>query len=388
MIKVLTCDGDGTLQLPSPTTKAIEFAGRLEDIGVNLTAASNSPQSIVRGRFSRSAIESPDIIVTPETVGAKKPSPKFIDYIIDHYEVERNQVAYLGDNKETDIFCAINSGILPIAAHYSEDANRLDYGLPVHSIEGLWLYLYLMGTRTEPYFGWDSQQDYVHEVSINSRALLGQHDWITDDLKTVLKDGKDIYIGDQNHSLRALLSYYLVTQCFLSGIVHDTDIISVYPGHEKGSLNSTMERFCEILNRIFRYKFKPDLFIRHEDAPESKSSGPRRIEDQLRTLHINPEYRGNINCSNVLLFDDFTTSGKSFEAARLILDQAGVNKVTCLAMAKYRATQAAADVSQDWDPFSPFDPSTSRIREGTYRGNFNNSVDHHFQKIFEYYQNK
>ena len=381
MIKVLICDGDGTLQLPSVSDEMVRFVEWLRSKDIKLVVASNSTKSEVMSRFSSSALTAPNLIVTPSDVGARKPSPDFVESITDHYNVERNEVAYLGDNTKTDMLCAVNGKVLPLAAEYSDDARNIKYGLPIYNVEGLIRYFNLMATQGEPYFGWKIRKNIFLGLDVNVSALIGQHSKFTNDLKIVLKEGKDVKHNHKNYSLRTLLSYYLITQCFLSGLVHQADIITVYPGHRKDETNPTMEYFCNILRLIFRKKFIPNLIIRHRKAPQSKKQSNRDIRDQLRTIHINPDYKEALKESTVMVFDDFTTSGRSFEAARLMLKQAKVSKVLSVAMAKYRLRHYIVETLDSWDPFRPFNIESLNIFDSEkYYGSSSPEPDDYFYK--------
>lgn len=59
------------------------------------------------------------------------------------------------------------------------------------------------------------------------------------------------------------------------------------------------------------------------------------IAAQARTVRINPKYRGRLTGKTVIVFDDFTTDGKSIEWARILLSNAGATQVIALTVGKY-----------------------------------------------------
>jgi len=383
MIKVVISDGNGTLQLPNPSDEMKNLIVQLLSKGVKIAVASNSNKTSIKQRFKKAGLPEPCIIVTPEDLGnKKKPAPDFIYKVRDTAQVKLNEIVYIGDDDRTDILCAINARILPIAAVYSPSKKSLNYGLPFDKVEDLQDYLFTFGMQGN-YFGW-----IYSSSSTDVRALIGDHTGLTETLKKVLKEQKDIEIGSTRKiSVRNLLFLYLITQCYLSGLIINIDWITIYPGHSQNSLNSTLHQYSESITRIFREKFVPDLILRHKDAPESKFQGKKRnIFDQFMTIKINSKYQKKIQGKSILVLDDFTTSGYSLETARCMLLKAGAQSVTCLAIAKFRRTYSMANVRKNWNPFEPCFLDKKDITVSNVIGQSNDLADRYFKKqIWNFY---
>lgn len=394
MIKVVICDGEGTLGLglPPPSseirTQIRDLLESLGSLGMKLAVASNRTKAVVQQRFRREGLQLPDFTVTPRDVGKRKPSPVFVYRIQELADVELCEMVYLGDDDRTDAFCAINAHVLPFAAQYSESDTPRRYGLPVLEPKEFGDYLSTFGRQNEPYFGWRYAATCADtNTAIDFRVLLGDHSWVTEILKGVLKDQQDLRVGPRRVSVRWLLFHYLVSQCYLSGLTAEIDWLTVYPSHKAGSTNVLLQELLETLAPAFRDKFLPDLLIRHKDAPKSQYRGAERnIFDQFRTIQLNPEYARTIEGKGVLVLDDFTTSGFSLETARRMLLQGGAEGAVCVAIAKYRRTQSKTRISKSWDPFAPCNLAQDDVGVASGYGTLNPLADEYFrERIWRYY---
>ncbi|WP_404200225.1 phosphoribosyltransferase [Streptomyces tauricus] len=135
--------------------------------------------------------------------------------------------------------------------------------------------------------------------------------------------------------------------------------------------------------------YREDLLERVMQAPDTSLERWRRstgqgstadisIAAQARTVRINPKYRGKLKGKTVVVFDDFTTEGKSIEWARILLSKAGTAQVITLTVGKYgsRHTNYGIRPITSNDPGIAIDPYTvsnlsatdfvSAVFSGTY----------------------
>lgn len=385
MIKVLICEGNGTLELPNPSQGTLELLRKLDELGITLAIASNASRSTVDTRLRRAGIDPPETIVTRQDVGVSKPSPRFIEEIQRQSGVQINEMAYLGDDDRTDTFAAINAGVLPFVANYSRARTPREYGLSVPEPKALHSYLLTYGQQQPPYFGWrvsETCNDTGKEIDI--RALIYQQRNLRGILERVLKDHEDIDMGSRRANVKSVLFHYLVSQCYMSSLINDVDTVTVYPGHAVDSENPTLEYFSNWLTRIFdnTNKFIPDLLLRHKTAPKSQFRGSQRdVYDQFRTIMVNPEHRKNIRSKEVLVIDDFTTYGYSLETARRMLIAAGAAQVVGIAVAKFRRQYSVTEIDASWDPYAPCTLSASDIRVISRSGRENGVSDNYFHNV-------
>lgn len=390
MIKVLICDGDGTLELPRPSEGIRKLLEALPTWGIQLAVASNGSRASVLRKFQSANLPQPEIIVTPDDVGAKKPSPAFVHKVRELADVELNEIIYLGDDDLTDTFCAINAGVLPLSAHYSKAQKQRQYGVPVNQPKALYDFLHTFGRQNPPYFGWQTTGHCrdTHTI-IDVKALIGDHSkmGLTSTLIEVLKEQKKLTIGRTHVQVQSLLFLYLTSQIYLSGLTANIDWITIYPGHTTVQNNVILKEFSEVIAAAFRDKYPRDLLLRHQDAPQSRLlREDRRIFSQFHTIMVNPEYREQIQGKRILVLDDFTTLGYSLETARRMLLKAGAAQVTCLAIAKFKNNHARTLIANHWNPFAPCTLAETDIRTEPLSGSTHvEADDYFFKQIWAYY---
>lgn len=386
MIKVVICDGAGSIQLPRPSP---EMRGMLEDLpnlGIELAVASNGFRGQVERNFRAAGLDIPRIIVTRQDMGVAKPSPKFVYRVRDLAGVALNEIVYIGDSDGTDSLCAINAKVLPFAAHYSTSGKPMEYGLPVPHPTAFHQYLATFGKQKAPYFGWNFDEKCPDsDLPVLVRVLFGDHGslGITQPLKTILKDQRSVAIGRYDIPLATILFQYLVSQSYLSGIIHDVDWITIYPGHKANSVNPLLKTFSSYLAKAFTQRFIPDLLIRHAEAPKSQfiPGDKRSIFNQFQTIMVNDAHQRRLKYKSgktILVLDDFTTSGCSLETARRMLLQAGAKQVVGMAVAKYRQTHTVTRITRDWNPYEPCTLTEEDIEVANQCGNANQVADAYF----------
>ncbi|MHB8630031.1 MAG: HAD hydrolase-like protein [Aggregatilineales bacterium] len=384
---MVICDGEGTLELHNPTRAKNLIAG-LAKLNIELAIASNASHLQLQRRFGDVGLNLPSVVVTPaEVYNRKKPKADFVFEVQRRTGVELCEIVFLGDDDNTDTFCAINARVLPFTADYSTATKPRHYGILMANYESFLSYLEHFGKQTPPYFGWVCQDTDRHGRPIDMRALFGDHARINSHLQQVLKNQRDVKVGSSGTSLRDVLFHYLLNQCYQSGLAAEVDYITVYPGHEAGRRNDTLEDFSRQLGKVFRDRFIPDLLVRHTTAPKSQYQGPKRnIMDQLNTIHVNPSHNGKLDGKRVLVLDDFTTYGYSFETARQMLFRAGVSAMTGVAIAKYRQDTSSIDLKSTWDAFSPHNFGQNDLQAASISGTFNTQADNYFYtQIWDHY---
>ncbi len=385
MIRVLICDGDGTL--PFAEGGVADFVKQLADLGIELAVATNNASANIVRRFQRHGLTPPATIVSKHDIGSKgKPAPDLVYAVSQRMGVGRNEIAFLGDDDKTDIFCAFNAGVLPLAASYSSVKQQLDYGIPMHDIPYLIRYLSLYATQNPPLFGWTYSGTCVdtgHDIDIKS--LLYQHSeipYFKELIKGLIEPEKAV-IGPREIGLLNILANYLVTRIFLSGEYESekSTLVTVYPGHKQNTENQLLKAIAGEFKNVFR-AYSRNLLVRHTDAPASKMQGADRdIYDQFRTIIVNPAEKEHIAGKQIIVLDDYTTTGNSLEVARRMLIQAGASRVTCIAMGKWRHDHVITRIAKDWNPYKPNGLKASDISVHVVRGTPHSAADQSFNTI-------
>lgn len=391
MLKVLITDGNGTLELPNPSQDTRDLLAFLSENNIILAVSSNELRNTIESRFRQASLSIPEIIVTREELGVSKPSPRYVQRIIQLTGAKQNEIIYLGDSDRTDIFCAINAGVLPFRADYSTAGTPCNYGISVQSPKALQDYISTYGMQQEPYFGWICSTPCKEtNQNIDIRTLLFQQEEKYPILKKVLKENEDIQIGKGKTNVKNILFHYLLSQIYFSGLTSSIDTITVYPGHSPGSVNPTLEYFSDQLAKLFRDRFIRDLLIRYVEAPQSRFQGKNRnIGNQLGTIHLNPDRSHYIESKRILVIDDFTTADYSLETARRMLLQSGAQSVSGIAVAKFRTTHSLSRISNGWDPYAPFPLNDIQVTTlSTYGTSYPDADEYFHRTIWPFYANK
>jgi hypoxanthine phosphoribosyltransferase len=198
--------------------------------------------------------------------------------------------------------------------------------------------------------------------------------------------GRDVQIGD--NSARNLLMLHALAGLYLEGFISPNSLFAVYPSHSPGRINDNLRGFLDPVSKLFGGYFKDDLLVRAVPAIDTslerwKARTERRepdvsFADQTNTVHVNPDYAKTIRTKDrtILVFDDFTTSGRSLDWARSLLLAAGAGRVVLMTVGKYpgpyhecytpRSTETIAPFSRkDYDPDADFRTLSVRMREDT-----------------------
>ncbi len=110
-------------------------------------------------------------------------------------------------------------------------------------------------------------------------------------------------------------------------------IICVMPSHNKGTLTSGIRTIAESLccpPRINGTKF----LCRNKKMPEKHLGGNRNLEEEIDSLSVQNNSHKIIKDKIILLLDDVTTTGITFDAGIYKLKSAGACEVIALALGK------------------------------------------------------
>jgi hypothetical protein len=151
---------------------------------------------------------------------------------------------------------------------------------------------------------------------------------------------------------------HLLASIYGEGLYSSIDTWTTYPGSAGGS-NAAMAPFVQMAARLFRDRYVDDLLIRHQPAIDSGKARWRGYGvdflNQANTVHLNRSHEQRVVNKRILVVDDFSTNGYSFECARSLLLEGGASDVVCVALGKYGARHhiVAPRAEHSWDPFVP-----------------------------------
>ena len=185
-------------------------------------------------------------------------------------------------------------------------------------------------------------------------------------LQDVFTRSHSIALGEQD--ARDVLMLSLLLSAYLEGNLPGRSLFCVYPSSRPGRVSAQLEGFLERAKVMVGSYYREDLLERVVAAPDTSLERYRAsrgegtgvdisIAAQARTVRINPDYRRKVRGKTVIVFDDFTTEGKSIEWARILLEEAGAAEVIALTVGKYPKAHTAYELRRGVtiDPFDTND---------------------------------
>ena len=131
----------------------------------------------------------------------------------------------------------------------------------------------------------------------------------------------------------------------------DYDYITVFPGHEAGSLSPQLVELAQDAVIETDILYTPLL-----ERTETVERQREKSKDERQRIAIEPskslQTRAKLNGDTVILFDDVCTTGSSFLAGAHLLRQAGADRVVCLSLG-LTSSGPQANVKEITDPEVP-----------------------------------
>lgn len=268
-----------------------------------------------------------------------KPTAAVTQFILSAHSWKPHEVMYVG-NTPNDMITARNGKLLFLNALWHGEATQ--YGYQFSSPSDVARFIDCICLGLDDWY-WKVEDDSFRVYAMAPYATLspGYRDAhvYSANAKAVAKRGQ----GDIEFWGRLLAA-----RVYLSGLAHEIDYVTAYPGHSPASEQTVIEGALNVLGQSIASSYIPDLIIRHTKATQSHSARASNkvvgIDNQLKTIRLNPTPRkgalGKLYTrqpvkrgKTVLLVDDICTEGHSFEAGRAFLEALGAN-VICLSWLK------------------------------------------------------
>ncbi|MDI3462120.1 MAG: hypothetical protein OJF50_000941 [Nitrospira sp.] len=353
-VKAVILDLDGTLlNGVKPVPETPEMISAMQASGLKIAIASNKSDGAARAKDSGLAHH---LFLSRSSVGASKGSPKWVEKVTETFDIESNEVVWLGDS-DNDMRSAVNGSVIYFHAGWSVPS--YPYGIPISKPLLFPLILRECFQKSSNWYWTLSTIDPIGR-DVMARAMLDGNGAgipsLRNNLLSFLKDGGNPRVG--MFSVRDLMILHLIGSIYGEGLFRTADIWAVYPG-SKGGTNKALEVFANMASRLFKDKYLGNLLIRHTNSMDSGLTRWKGMsvtfENQINTVNLNPEFSDRIDGKVVVLVDDFTTRGYSSECARNLLLCAGAKDVMCVSISKYGLYQSliAPIEGYSWNPFTP-----------------------------------
>ena len=274
-----------------------------------------------------------DVVASRESLKVNKPSPKYITVPAESLGLKMRELVYIGDS-QNDAFCAARAKIPFLRADWAAPDHT--YGIPMPDIRTAGRFIHIYLTKAEPWFWSIDRLDncgrpYRYRTMIDGRTRVNGNGQVVLAARELLKNGVQTY--------RWFFFYHLIASLHLSGLLEEVDYWTTYPSSARGSTgHSGIAEAISPLAKLFHDTYQP-LLLRHTQVRKShelKAQGiETRFDMQVGSVMLNPAFTKPLAGKRVLVLDDFSTEGYSFEWARNALYNRGATSVICVAIGKF-----------------------------------------------------
>jgi predicted HAD superfamily phosphohydrolase YqeG len=342
----------------------------LKALGLKLVVFSTNPQPIQQ-RLKKRGLPPVDCVMTKadvldaKGVPANKGSGLWLERAAEELGVETYQLAYIGDGWY-DWLMAGHAAVFYLHANWAAPLppKMVAYVADEPAdVLGLVTHFLLLPPR------WEFTLDQSR-FGLCVRSLYSALDTLPRDragrsfnVKDVFTYGRAVPIGEED--ARDLLMLHAVSSLYLEGLIKPYSLFAVYPSSTPGQTNRKIQGFLEPVSKLFHGYFQPDLLVRAVQGKDTSlyrwrgRSDEVSYLDQTNTGHLNPEHASKIGRKNrtVLVFDDFTTTGRTLDWARNLLYAAGAGRVVLLTVGKYPSPYLL-HLPREGECITPFEHTT------------------------------
>ncbi|WP_331739920.1 hypothetical protein OG590_39345 (plasmid) [Streptomyces goshikiensis] len=299
---------------------------------------------------------------------AKRGNGAWLEAVADRLSLRTNQLILVGTS-QFDWYTGIHAGVVHIHARWASRLGKPITSLisdePADVIELLEHFL-----LHEPRWAFrldDEDRAFEIRSMLPFNAQFPRGGGRTFTVKDIFTYDKTVKVGDQD--ARDVLMLHLLCAAYLDGTLPGQSFFCVYPSSTPAKGSPQLAGFLQRAKVMTGSSYKEDLLERVAQAPDTSLERYRRstgqstgtldisIAAQARTVRVNPIFKKKIAGRTVIVFDDFTTEGKSVEWARILLSEAGAARVIALTIGKYPSGHTAYQLRTgiSIDPFSTND---------------------------------
>lgn len=279
--------------------------------------------------------------ITKNDIGEKKGSPKWIEYIERNFSIPHNKLIYIGcgiDRKEW--LTATNSSVFYI--HYTKDGIHKDvkkYTLSIKNITKITKFIEIFFTYDPLYtYKKDFNEKTKLRILFDAGVVLRDYKGESFSLQDLFTYDKIFYLGKEKKlDARSVLFLLLIIQLWKENLASRGVIWCVYPSAKKGKVSRNIEPYLKLF-RGFTASRYDEVLVRVGDTIDKSDARRKRQHSEIsfdrekNTLKVNTNLIKN---KNVIVVDDFSTTGMSLEIAKNLILSEGANSVVLCAVGKY-----------------------------------------------------
>ncbi len=346
-VRAVAFDYKAVLSAPGHAHDGIaELLRWLDERDVAWVLLTNEPMD-AEAALSSAGLPAPTLHLSRDDIPgkAKRGNGAWLETVADRLRLRMNQLILVGTS-QFDWYTGIHAGVVHVHARWASRLGKpitsLTSDEPADVIELLEHFL-----LHEPSWAFrlnDEDRDFAIRSLLPFNAQFPRGGGRTFTIKDIFTYDKTVKVGSQD--ARDVLMLRLLCAAYLDGALPGQSYFCVYPSSTPAKGSPQLAGFLERAKVMTGSSYKEDLLERVAQAPDTslerykRSIGQSSTKDisiaaQARTVRINPNYRKKIAGKTVIVFDDFTTEGKSIEWARILLGEAGAARVIALTIGKY-----------------------------------------------------
>lgn len=366
LLEAVVFDYSTILNKDEQTTNEIRLLlDELKALGLKIGIFSTYPINI-NSELSRLNLPQVDLFLTRPDVGENKGNSKWFAVASQRLGVPLQSFLYVGDD-ELDWLTALQSGVVYLHATW---AKVRPPGKPIMPINRpAEVITFASQFLLEPP-RWQYKLD-VPAQGLVVRSLMYAYTRLPATTQEIFKPHDVFHPVDEDESeiknvhayAGELLVLHALTSLHLEGLLQLNSFYTTYPSSTPGEVNPILNKFLEVSAKLFKGYYRGDLLERLYQAPdtsnkraEANRNGTRyevNFKIQSDTMRVNPKYKRSIKQRQIVVFDDFTTSGTSLEWARNSLLSAGASQVILVTIGKY-GTKHRIHTLSGISPLNPF----------------------------------
>ncbi|MFC9734321.1 hypothetical protein ACFWGM_05000 [Streptomyces roseolus] len=377
-VRAVAIDYRAVLRAPGLTHDGVaELLWWLEDREVDWVLLTNNSMD-ARSVMAAAGLPEPALHLCRDDIPgkAKRGNKAWLEAIGDRLGLRMNQLVLVGTS-EFDWYTGIHAGVVHVHARWASRARVKITSLisdEPADVAGLLEHFLL----EEP--SWAFRLDDEHRafsirsmLPFDARFPRGRGRTFT--VKDIFTYDQTVKVGAED--ARDVLMLRLLCAAYLDGTLPGQSLFCVYPSSTPAKGSPQLAGFLERAKVMTGSSYMDDLLERVVRAPDTslerykrsigQSAGTQDISiaAQARTVRVNPIRKRKIAGKTVIVFDDFTTEGKSVEWARILLSEAGAARVIALTIGKYpsRHTIYRLRPGVRIDPFATNDISLADFRK-------------------------
>ncbi|GHB29998.1 MULTISPECIES: hypothetical protein [Streptomyces] len=381
-VRAVAIDYKAVLRGPEGAHEGVaELLRWLDDRDVAWVLLTNNPMDATSA-LAAVGLPEPDLHLCRDDIPdkAKRGNKAWLEAAADRLGIRMNQLILIGTS-QFDWYTGIHAGVVHIHARWASRLGAKITSLmsdePTDVIELLEYFL-----LHEPRWAFrldDEDRAFAIRSMLPFNARFPRGGGRTFTIKDIFTYESTVKVGDQD--ARDVLMLHLLCAAYLDGALPGQSFFCVYPSSTPAKGNPQLAGFLQRAKVMTGSSYKEDLLERVAQAPDTSLERYKRsigqstgrdisIAAQARTIRVNPAYKKKIAGKTVIVFDDFTTEGKSLEWARTLLSEAGAARVIALTIGKYpsRHTVYRLRPGVTIDPFTTNDVSLAHFQTTTGPG--------------------